>query len=111
VGTAWAQTAEGAAPPPFLTPVFLIMVLAVFYFLLVRPEQTRRKQHEKMLGNLKRNDQVVLNAGIHARVIALGDKVLTVEIAPKVPIQVERSAVQSVVRGSSEGREKEREKT
>ena len=112
MGTAFAQTAEGGGPPAFLNLGFLLVLVAVFYFLLIRPEQSRRRQTDQMLGNLKRNDQVVMTSGIHGRVTAISDKLLTVEIAPKVLIQVERNAVQSVQKSSAgDAREKEREKS
>jgi preprotein translocase subunit YajC len=93
-----------------LAPLFLIG--AIFYFLLIRPEQRRRKDLEAQVAGLKRNDQVVLGSGIYGRIITLGDKVLSVEIAPKVTVQVDRDSVQRVLTApSAEGREKEREKS
>ncbi len=93
-----------------LAPLFLIG--AIFYFLLIRPEQRRRKDLEAQISGLKRNDQVVLGSGIHGRVMGLGDKVLSVEIAPKVTVQVDRDSVQRVLTAPvAEGREKEREKS
>ena len=90
----------------------LILIGAIFYFLLIRPEQRRRKELETQVAGLKRNDQVVFSNGIHGRVVALGDKVLSLEIAPKVTVQVDRDAVQRVLTApSSETREKEREKS
>ena len=113
MGTAFAQTPDAAAGPPAIYNVgFLVMLVAIFYFLLLRPEQRRRKEHTDLLAGLKRNDQVVMASGIHGRVTTLGDKVLTVEIAPKVQVQVDRTAIQSVQRApAAEVREKEREKS
>ena len=89
----------------------LVLIGAIFYFLLIRPEQRKRKELETQVAGLKRNDQVVFASGIHGRVVALGDKVLSVEIAPKVAVQVDRESVQRVLTAPSpEAREKEREK-
>jgi preprotein translocase subunit YajC len=93
-----------------LAPLFLIG--AIFYFILIRPEQRRRKDLETQIASLKRNDQIVLGSGIHGRVITLGDKVLSIEIAPKVTVQVDRDSVQRVLTAPvAEGREKERDKS
>lgn len=111
---AFAQTGQApAGGPPFLVTMFpIVAVLAVFYLILIRPEMKKRKEHEQLLSGLKRNDPVVLTSGIHGRVAAVGGKTLTVEIAPKVQIQVESTAIQSVQKTlPAEAREKEREKT
>ena len=90
----------------------LALIGAIFYFLLIRPEQRKRKELESQVAGLKRNDQVVFASGIHGRVVTLGDKVLSVEIAPKVTVQIERDSVQRVLTApTAEGREKEREKS
>ena len=90
----------------------LAIIGAIFYFLLIRPEQRKRKELESQVAGLKRNDQVVFASGIHGRVVTLGDKVLSVEIAPKVAVQIDRDSVQRVLTApTAEGREKEREKS
>jgi len=90
----------------------LALIGASFYFLLIRPEQRKRKELESQVSGLKRNDQVVFASGIHGRVVTLGDKVLSVEIAPKVAVQIDRDSVQRVLTApTAEGREKEREKS
>jgi len=91
----------------------LVIIGAIFYFLLIRPEQRKRKDLENQVAGLKRNDQVVFSSGIHGRVITLGDKVLSIEIAPKVTVQVDRDSIQRVLTAPSaaEPREKEREKS
>ena len=90
----------------------LAIIGAIFYFLLIRPEQRKRKELESQVAGLKRNDQVVFASGIHGRVVTLGEKVLSVEIAPKVAVQIDRDSVQRVLTApTAEGREKEREKS
>ena len=113
MGTAYAQTGgDGGGPPAAYNSGFLAVLVAIFYFLLIRPEQKRRRDQEALVAGLKRNDQIVMSCGTHGRVVALADKVITVEIAPKVQIQVDRAAVQTVQRAAvAEAREKEREKS
>jgi len=113
VSTAWAQTGgEATGPPPIYNIGFIVLMFAIFYFVLLRPEQRRRKDHEKLIADVKRNDQVVMNSGLHGRVVALGDKIVTLEIAPKVQVQFDRSAIQTVESLSAAGdtKDKEREK-
>jgi preprotein translocase subunit YajC len=109
VSTAWAQTGEASGPPPIYNLGFIALMFAIFYFVLLRPEQRRRKEQEKLVASVKRNDQVVLNCGLHGRVVALGDAMVTVEIAPKVQVQFDRTAIQTV-ESLSGGEVKEREK-
>ena len=95
----FGQQSDGA--PPVLVQVLpLVLLGAVFYVLLVRPEQKRRRDHDQLVAALKRNDQIVMASGIHGRVMGLGDKTISVEIAPKVQVTVDRSAIQSVERGA-----------
>jgi preprotein translocase subunit YajC len=104
---AFAQTGQGGGPPVFLQLAFPLLLVGIFYVLLLRPEQRKRREHENLLANIKRNDQIVMASGIHGRVLATGDKVLTVEIAPRVQVTVDRSSVQRVERAGAEPREKE----
>jgi len=104
---AFAQTGQGGGPPVIMQLAFPLLLVGIFYMLLLRPEQKRRREHETLLSNLKRNDQVVMASGLHGRVLNTGDKVLTVEIAPRVQVTVDRSAVQRVERAGAEPREKE----
>jgi preprotein translocase subunit YajC len=109
VATAFAQTADGGGPPAAYNIGFLALLVGIFYFVLLRPEQRRRREHERLIAGLKRNDHIVLSGGIHGRVAAIAEKekVVTVEIAPRVQVQVDRSAIQAVERAPvPEAREK-----
>jgi preprotein translocase subunit YajC len=96
-GVAWAQAAGGAAggteQTMLSTVVPLAAIFAVFYFLLIRPQTKKAQEHTKMLGDLKRNDEVVTTGGIVGRITELGDRVVTVEIAPNVRVRIERSQI------------------
>ena len=69
MSTAWAQTGEATGPPPIYNLGFIVLMFAIFYFVLLRPEQRRRKEQEKLVASVKRNDQVVLNGGLHGRIV------------------------------------------
>ncbi|MGE0823585.1 MAG: preprotein translocase subunit YajC [Candidatus Binatia bacterium] len=97
---AYAQQAvEGGGPGPLLQFLPLIMVMAIFYFLLIRPQQQKVKAHRTMVDNLKRNDRVMTNGGIYGRVTEVGEREVTLEIAPNVKIQVDRLHVETLVGG------------
>ena len=95
---AWAQGGGGAGAPPTLVSFLpLALVFAVFYFLLIRPQQQKAKEHKLVLANLKKNDQIITSGGLHGRVLALTDDVVTVEIAPNVKVQISRPQIATVV--------------
>ena len=94
IGIAYA--ANGAAPPAgggLAGFVPLILIFVVFYFLLIRPQQKKAKEHQEFLGNLKKGAEVVTSGGIHGRITGLTDTVVTLEIADGVRIKVNRSSV------------------
>ena len=89
VATAFAQTGGGAAAPnPLLQFMPLILIFAVFYFLLIRPQQKKAKEHQSFLQALKKGDAVVTNGGIHGKITGITDKVVTLEIADNMRIKV-----------------------
>ena len=111
MGNLFSAGADGGAPP-LLQMLPLLALVAVFYLVLFRPEQKRRREHEQMVAALKRGDRVVMASGIHGRVTGVAEKVVTVEIARNVQVEVDRSAIQTVAKGPAlEVREKEREKS
>ncbi len=82
----------------FSTLVPLVLIFAVFYFLLIRPQQKRAKAHREMLGNIRRGDKIVTGGGILGKVIKVRDNdELDVEIAEGVKIRVQRGGVSGVV--------------
>lgn len=99
MGTAFAQLASPSGGPPALVGIFpIVAVLAVFYLIVIRPEQKKRKEHEELVKNLKRNDQVLMVSGIYGKVVSVGEKTLGVQIAPNVQVQVDPSAIQTIQR-------------
>src|SRR3990167_11502098 len=101
---AYAQAAGGAAGggPEAMLLQFLPLVglVVLFYFLMIRPQQKRMKQHQAMISNLKRNDTVVLNSGVIGKVVRVEDKEVGLEIAQGVTIKVVKGMISEVrVRG------------
>jgi preprotein translocase subunit YajC len=102
-GIAWAQSAApAAASPDFFQQLIsgplplLVMIGAVMYFMIIRPQSQKASEHAKMLRELKKNDEVVTTGGIIGRVTELGEKVVTVEIAPNVRVRIERPQIASL---------------
>ena len=94
---AQAAPAAGAqAPNPLMTFGPLILLFVVFYFLMIRPQQQRMKQHAAMIGAVKRNDTVVLNSGVIGKVVRVEDKEVGVEIAQGVTVKVVKSMISDV---------------
>lgn len=99
-GIAFAQSAPGfGGAGQMLNFLPLVLVFAVFYFLLIRPQQKKAKEHQQMLGRLKRNDEVMTSGGIYGRVMALTDEVVTLEVAPNVRLRVHRPQISAVLTG------------
>ena len=71
----------------------LILMFAIFYFLLIRPQQKKAKQHKLLLAALKKGDRVVSSGGLHGVVTGLTDDVVTMEVAPKVRVKVSRASI------------------
>jgi preprotein translocase subunit YajC len=99
ISPAFAQGAAGAADPnQFLigTVAPLVLMLVVFYFLLIRPQQQARKRHMDMVANLKKGDVVVTSGGLIGKVKSLQEDEVRVELSPNVDVRVVRSTIAEV---------------
>lgn len=95
---AFAQTAQAPSGPSTLVSLApLILVFVIFYFLLIRPQQKKAKEHRALLEKLKKNDEVMTSGGIYGKVIDLKETVVTVEVAPNVRIRVHRPQIAAVL--------------
>ena len=74
----------------------LILMFAIFYFLLIRPQQKKAKQHRELLSALKKGDRVVSSGGLHGLITGISDDIVTMEIAPKVRVKVSRGSISGV---------------
>ena len=95
---AYAQGAPGlTGPSPMMTILPFVLIFVIMYFLVIRPQQKKGKEHQEMLNKLKKNDEVMTSGGIYGKVIALADNVVTLEVAPNVRIRVHRPQISAVV--------------
>ncbi|MDY6853386.1 MAG: preprotein translocase subunit YajC [Thermodesulfobacteriota bacterium] len=94
-------TGEGTAG--IVTFIPLILMFVIFYFLLIRPQQKRAKEHREVLANLKRGDTVITTGGIHGKITGLTDTIVTLEIADKVRVKVSRNQISGLSNTNSKG--------
>ena len=71
----------------------LVLMFVIFYFLLIRPQQTKAKKHRELLSNLKRGDSVITSGGIYGRIAEINENIVVLEVADKVRIKVGRGFV------------------
>jgi len=80
----------------------LILMFVIFYFLLIRPQQKKQKAHQKMISELKKNDDIITSGGIHGTIVNVKDATYTVRVDDNVKIEVSKSAVTGVKRKTGE---------
>ncbi len=101
ISNAYAQAAGGAPGGAFdlISLLPLVLIFVVFYFLLIRPQQKRMREHQDMIKSLKRGDKIVTGGGVYGTVVKVEDSedALLVEIAKDVRIKVARPTVQSKI--------------
>ena len=91
---AYAQSAGDASQQsPFFQFIPLVLILGVFWFLIIRPQQKKQKAHQRMVDSLNKGDKVVTNGGIFGTIVKVGDDRITLEIGSKVQINIERQQV------------------
>ncbi|MDB5369038.1 MAG: yajC [Roseomonas sp.] len=100
ISTAYAQDITGGAGAMVMQLAPLLLIFVVFYFLLIRPQQKRAKEHRVMLTSLKRGDRIITAGGILGTVTKVkeGSEEVEVEIAANVRINVVRTTIGSVIR-------------
>jgi preprotein translocase subunit YajC len=98
ISNAYAQAADAAAQPnPLVSFLPLLVLFAVFYFMLIRPQMKRAKEQRTMIAGLAKGDEVVTNGGVAGRIDELGDSFVSLEIAPNVKIKLQKSAITLVL--------------
>lgn len=97
ISPAYAQGAGGAGGFDLMTLLPLVLIFVVFYFLLIRPQQKKVKEHREMLSKLRRGDKIVTNGGIVGQIMkVVNENELDLEIADGVRVRVMRGMVSSV---------------
>ena len=97
ISPAAAQTATGASPSPVPSIVMMVALFGIMYFLMIRPQTKRAKEHRELVSKLAKGDEVLTNGGIAGRVEELGENFVSVEIAEGVRVKMQRSAIAAVL--------------
>ena len=101
ISDAYAQAGAGQGGG-LLSLLPLVVIFVIFYFLLIRPQQKRAKQHKEMVQAIKKGDEVVTNGGLLGKIVDTDDNFVTVDIAKGVEVKVQRHAIaQMMPKGTS----------
>jgi preprotein translocase subunit YajC len=92
------QGGAGGGGSLISTVIMFGAIFAIFYFMIIRPQQKRAKEREKLLSNIEKGDKIVTSGGVHATIVGIEEKTVLIEIAPNVKVKVERSAIGSVIK-------------
>ena len=92
------QGAEGAGGSGFLLQMFpFLLMFLILYFLLIRPQQKRQREHQEMLDDLKNGDRVATSGGLIGTISGLKTDIVTIRIADNVKVEVQRSSIGRVI--------------
>lgn len=96
ISNAYAQAA-GGGEPGFVGLLPIVLMFVLLYFLMIRPQMKRAKEHKQMVEALQKGDEVITSGGVVGRISKMGDAYVTLEIAPNTEISVQRAAVQTLL--------------
>ena len=97
ISSAYAQAATGGAESSLFSLLPLVLMFVVLYFIMIRPQMKKQKEHKAMVEAVAKGDEVVIGGGVVGRVAKVGDSFLHVEVANGVELQVQRGAVVQVL--------------
>jgi preprotein translocase subunit YajC len=97
ISQAWAQSGGAAQGGGFESILLIVLMFGVLYFLMIRPQMKRAKEHRAMIDALQKGDEVVAAGGVLGRVSKLNESYVTLEVSNNVEIQIQRPAVQMVL--------------
>ena len=90
------ETTPSTQPNLLQSPMVpIVLMLVVFWFLLIRPQTKKQKEHQAMVAGLKKGDQVITNGGVYGKVVGVSDRVIVLRISDNVKIEVAKQCVAS----------------
>ena len=87
-----AQSSDGSGPG-LISLVLFGSIILIFYFMIIRPQQKRQKERQKMIENMKKGDKVVTSGGIHGTIAGMDEKTVLVQIADNVKVKLDKGSV------------------
>jgi preprotein translocase subunit YajC len=90
-----AQSGQGGGEI-YSTVIMFALIIGIFYFMIIRPQQKRQKERTALLSQIKKGDKVITSGGVHAKVISVDEKTMLIEIADNVKIKIERNSISVV---------------
>jgi preprotein translocase subunit YajC len=97
IPAAWAQTGGASTSSQFAPVLMMVVFVAIFYFLLIRPQQKKAKDHQNMISKLSAGDEVVTSGGVLGRIVEVNDAFVTLEVADSVRLKVQKGQVTSLM--------------
>ena len=97
ISSAFAQAPAGGGDAGMMNILFIVLMFVIIYFLMIRPQMKRAKEHRTMLEALQKGDEVITAGGVLGRISKMGDAYVTIEIAPNTEVSVQKAAVQTVL--------------
>jgi preprotein translocase subunit YajC len=97
ISSAYAQAAAPGGDPGFIGFLPIILMFVLLYFLMIRPQMKRAKEHKQMVEALQKGDEVITAGGVLGRITRISDAYVGLEIAPDTEISVQRTSVQTLL--------------
>ena len=97
ISDAWAQAAPQGQADPLMSFLPLILIFVVFYFLLIRPQSKRAKEHKKMVEAIAKGDEVVTNGGLLGKISNVGESFVELEVGDNMKVRVQRQAIATLM--------------
>jgi preprotein translocase subunit YajC len=97
ISNAYAQAAGGDTASSIMGLLPLLLMFVVLYFVMIRPQMKRQKEHKAMVGALTKGDEVSTSSGILGKITKVGDSLISIEIATGMEVQMQRTAVAQVL--------------
>lgn len=92
-----AEAASGPADPGYSMFIMVGIFFAIMYFMIIRPQQKRQKDHQKLIGSLSKGDEVVTSGGMMGKILKVGENSIKVEVAEGVAVKLQKSSISSVL--------------